>query len=171
MTFTRDAQIIELCLEKQPSSHIRGCYERDSRRLLNHVNKSLARITLADLQSFAQSLIVEGLAPISRLRTIAAVKSLFGFCCRMRYLPTNPSAELALPSYEKRLAERIVGEEDVTRMLQAELRLLYGAGLRVSEACELRCRNLCPRGEAGQITVFGKNGRTRVHRLTRAVVV
>jgi integrase/recombinase XerD len=103
------------------------------------------------------------------VRTLAAIKSLFGFCCRMRYVSTNPAAELALPSYEKRLAERIVGEEDVTRMLAADLeprnrillRLLYGAGLRVSEACGLRWRNVCQRGEAGQITVFGKNGRTR----------
>jgi site-specific recombinase XerD len=33
--------------------------------------------------------------------------------------------------------------------------------VRVSEAYGLRCRNLSPRGEAGQITVFGENGRTR----------
>jgi integrase/recombinase XerD len=39
--------------------------------------------------------------------------------------------------------------------------LLYTAGLRVSEECGLRWRNLRPRGDAGQITVFGKNGRTR----------
>jgi site-specific recombinase XerD len=169
MVTTRDSQIITLWLQKQASSHTRSCYRLDSRRLLNHAKKSLARITLADLQSFAQSLIKSGLAPVSRLRTIAAVKSLFGFCSRMRYLPTNPAAELALPSYEKRLAERIVSEEDVTRMLHAEagprdrvlVRLLYGAGLRVSEACQLRWRNLCPRGDAGQITVFGKSGRTR----------
>jgi hypothetical protein len=74
-----------------------------------------------------------------------------------------------LPAYEHRLAERILVEEDVQRILAAEpeprnqalLRLLYAAGLRVSEACNLRWRNLHARGDAGQITVFGKNGRTR----------
>ncbi len=35
-----------------------------------------------------------GLAPISRARTLAAVKSLFGFCQRMRYVASNPAAEL-----------------------------------------------------------------------------
>ena len=124
---------------------------------------------MGDLQSFAQSLVVSGLAPISRVRTLAAVKSLFGFCQRMRYVSGNPAAELVLPCYEKRLAERIVGEEDVRRLVETDakprdrvlLRLLYAAGLRVSEACGLLWRNLRPRGDSGQITVFGKNGRTR----------
>jgi len=41
------------------------------------------------------------------------------------------------------------------------LHLLYAAGLRVSEACQLRWRNLRTNGDAGQITVFGKKGRIR----------
>src|SRR5579864_4323296 len=90
MSSSRDSKIVDLWLEKQPSPHTRGCYQRDSERLLNHAKKPLARITLADLQSFAQSLCSAGLAPISRARTLAAVKSLFAFCCRMRYLPANP---------------------------------------------------------------------------------
>ena len=95
----------------------------------------------------------------------------------MRYLPVNPAAELTLPTYEIRLTERILGEEDVQRMLAAEteppdrilLRLLYTAGLRVSEACSLLWRNLHARGEAGQITVFGKNVRTRAIALPAAL--
>jgi hypothetical protein len=51
---------------------------------LAHVSKPLIRLTLGDLQSFTQSLIQAGLAPIARARTLAAVKSLFGFCQRMR---------------------------------------------------------------------------------------
>jgi len=128
-----------------------------------------SEVTLGDLQGFAQSLEDDGLAPISRARTIAAIKSLFGFCHRTRYLPANPAAELSLPRYENRLAERVLSEEDVQRLLAAEaeprcrilLNLLYIAGLRVSEACNLRWRNLHIRGDAGQVTVFGKNGRTR----------
>src|SRR5713226_8472779 len=117
-----DAQILELWLDRQPSQHTRGCYQRDSARLLAHARKPLVRITLDDLQSFSRSLIALGLAPISRARTLAAVKSLFGFCYRMRYLPANPAAELPLPRYENRLAERILGEDDVRRMLVAEQR-------------------------------------------------
>jgi integrase/recombinase XerD len=169
MLSTCDAEMIEIWLEKQSSLYTRGCYRFDSERFLDHAKKPLSRITLADLQNFAQSLTTAGLAPISCSRTLAAVKSLFGFCHRLRYLPINPAAELTLPSYENRLAERILAEEDVQRMLAAEteprdrvlLRLLYAAGLRVSEACHLLWRHLRPRGEAGQITVFGKNGRTR----------
>jgi integrase/recombinase XerD len=100
---------------------------------------------------------------------LAAVKSLFGFCSRMRFIPVNPAQELALPAHESRLAERILPEEDLQRVLAVELgsrdrvllQLLYTAGLRVSEACGLRWRNLSARGAAGQITVMGKGGRTR----------
>ena len=146
MLSTRDAQIIKLWVENQPSSHTRWCYRHDSEQLLNHAKKPLSRITLADLQSFAQVLTTSGLAPIYRVRTLAAVKSLFGFCHRLRYLAVNPAAELALPAYENRLAERILAEEDIQRVLAAEteprnrvlLRLLYAGGLRVSEACHSR---------------------------------
>ena len=45
---------------------------------------------------------------------------------------------------------------------KALLRLLYLGGLRVSEVCGLRVRDLQPNGDAGQVTVFGKGAKTRV---------
>ncbi len=140
MISSRDTEIVELWLERQASPHTRSCYQRDAARLLAFTAKPLEHINLGDLQRFAQSLIQAGLAPISRVRTLAAVKSLFGFCQRMQYIAANPAAELALPSYEPRLSERIVAEQDVKRLVEADagprdralLRLLYAAGLRVS---------------------------------------
>jgi site-specific recombinase XerD len=79
MVSSRDSHIIELWLQRQASPHTLGCYRRDTARLLAHVSKPLSRLTFCGLQSFAQSLVQAGLAPISRARTLAAVKSLFGF--------------------------------------------------------------------------------------------
>ena len=42
------------------------------------------------------------------------------------------------------------------------LTLLYAAGLRISEVVGLVWRDCAPRDDAGQITVFGKGGKTRV---------
>ena len=95
------------------------------------------------MEIFAQWLVDRGLAPISRVRTIAAIKSLFSFCSRTRYIPLNPALELAFSTYEKRLSERIVAEADVQRLLGSPegnrdrvlVQLLYTAGVEFSEAC------------------------------------
>src|ERR1022692_1358999 len=112
MLSSSDSTALTLWLNSQTSPHTRSCYRRDAERLLAHVGKPLNDIGLGDLQDFDQSLVKAGLAPVSRVRTLAAVKSLFSFCCRTRYLPANPAAELALPPYEQRLAERIIAEGD-----------------------------------------------------------
>jgi integrase/recombinase XerD len=67
------------------------------------------------------------------------------------------------------MAERVLSEEDVQRLLASDakprdrilLNLLYFAGLHVSDACNLRWRNLHSRGDGGSIRAFGKGGRTR----------
>ena len=74
-----------------------------------------------------------------------------------------------MPKYEVRLAEQVLSEGGLKRLLATEcpqryrilLNLLYFAGLRVSEICSLKWRNLQHHSDKTQITVFGKNGRTR----------
>jgi integrase/recombinase XerD len=48
------------------------------------------------------------------------------------------------------------------------LRLLYASGVRVSEVCGLKWRDLKERDDAGQVTVFGKGGKTRTILLSLA---
>ena len=49
------------------------------------------------------------------------------------------------------------------------LRLLYAGTLRISELYALTWRDLQPREDAGQVTVFGKGGKTRVVLLTPGI--
>jgi Phage integrase, N-terminal SAM-like domain len=82
MLSARDCRIIELWLQRQASPHTRGCYRRDAARLRDHAPKPLSRLTLNDLQGFAQSLEDAGLAPISCASAPSA--ALFSFANTFR---------------------------------------------------------------------------------------
>ena len=92
-------------------------------------------------------------------------------------MPLNVGAAVKLPLRKDTLAERILTEADVHRLLALEpnrrnrvlLRLLYIAGLRVSEVAALKWRDLQPRTDGGQVTVFGKGDKTRVVLLPTAI--
>jgi len=169
-----DGQLIELWLYGRPL-HTQRAYAGDIARFLGRAGKPLPAVTLADLQGFADSL--SALAPASRYRTLSAVKSLLAFGHRVGYLPFDAGRALRLPPIRDRLAERILPEADVQRLLNLEpnqrnralLMLLYASGVRVSEACGLCWRDVRANGGAAQITVFGKGGRTRAIQLPASV--
>jgi integrase/recombinase XerD len=159
-------KLIAMWLHGRSSSTVRA-YEADARAFLAFVGKPLSAVTVGDVQGFGDSL--THLAPASRARGLSAVKSLLAFAHRIGFLPFNVGAVVRLPPIKGRLAERIMAEGDVHRILAFEndprngalLRLIYGAGLRISEACAIRWRDLVARDATGQVTVFGKGGKTR----------
>ena len=168
-----DDQLVELWLHGR-SRHTQRAYRADSERFRSFVAKPLAMVTLGDLQAFADSLVGK---LSTRSRTLAAVKSLLAFGQRTGYLALNVGAALKLPAGKNTLAERILTETDVHRMLALEpnrrnqllLRLLYIAGVRVSELAALTWRDLQPRSDGGQVTVFGKGSKTRTVLLPSAL--
>ena len=166
-----DTELMQLWLHGR-SPHTQRAYRHDIARFLTHVRRPLAMVALRDVQGFSDSLV--GLADGSKARKLAAVKSLLTFAQKIGYLQYNVGAAVEIPKSKDCLAERILSEENVIRMLSMEqhprnhalLRLLYVGGLRVSEICGLKWRDLQPHEETGQITVFGKGRKTRVIRLT-----
>jgi integrase/recombinase XerD len=161
-----DEQLLNLWLHGR-SPHTQRAYGADVARFLVGVRKPLTQVTLSDLQAFADSL--TDLAPASCARALSSVKSFLSFGFRLGLLPVNAGAALRLPAVKNRLAERILPEETVITMIALEpkprnkvlLRLLYVAGLRESELCGLTWRDCQERGDAGQVTVMGKGGKTR----------
>src|SRR6266851_3517271 len=136
-----DGQVLALWTHGR-SRHTQRAYSKNADRFLAFVEKPLRRVSLGDVQAFAD---------------------------KIGYIPFNVGAALQLPKAKNTLAERILQESEVHSMIALEpsqrnrliLKTLYYGGFRVSELCGLRWRDLQARGEEGQMTVFGKGDKTR----------
>jgi integrase/recombinase XerD len=167
--FDSDAPLIELWLSTKTSLHTRRAYAADIARFLESVAKPLDRITLADVQAWAGSPGQGTRKPATQTRALTAVKSLLSFAHETGRLAFNVGAAVKLRPNRDTLAGRILPEADILQLIAAAppgrdqvlLRLLYASGIRVSEACGLKWTDAVPRREGGQITVFGKGGKTR----------
>lgn len=150
-------------------------YRRTARRFLAFVGKPLHLVTLADIQGW--HLTLKELSPSSQRTAIATIKSLLSFGHKIGVLPENVGLSMRSPKAKDCLHERILSEQEVQVMIDMEtnqrnraiLRSLYSGGLRVSELCQLRWKDLQQRGESGQVTVLGKGQKTRTVLLPASV--
>lgn len=167
-----DDQLIALWLHGRPAS-TQAVYRAAALRLLLFCDKPIRMMTLGDLQAFVDSL--EG-KPNTRKRIIASVKSLFSFGHKIGYLVVNVGAVVHLPPVKDELAARILTEDEALTMIHRTaklrdnvlLRLLYASAGRISEICSLTWADMQPSGDSGQVTLFGKGGKTRAVKLSRA---
>lgn len=161
-----DEHLLRLWLHGR-SPHTQRAYLADALEFLGRVAKPLRWVSLSDVQEYAAS--IEALAGSSRARKLSSVKSLLAFGHRLGYLAFDVGAPARLPKVRNRLSERILTERQVIVMLELEtnprdrlmLELLYYTGCRLAELCGLRRRDLQANGDSGQVTLFGKGGKTR----------
>ncbi len=159
-------RLLDLWLFERSPNTI-GYYRRIATHFLTFIGKPLHLATLADIQGW--QLTLRGLAPSSQATYAAAIKSLLTFGHKIGVLPVNVGQAMRLPKSADTLNQRMLTELEVQTMIALEatirnrliLRLLYSGGLRVSELCDLRWRDLNTRGDSGQVTVCGKGTKTR----------
>jgi integrase/recombinase XerD len=164
-----DAAFVELWLGTKVSAHTRRAYRSEIDRFRHALDKPFAWVTMADLQAYAEQLGQGSHKPATQNRALTAIKSLLTFGQETGYLPLNVGAAVKLRPSPDGLAQRILEESEVAKLIdqgppgrdQVLLRLLYMSGVRVSELAQLKWCDLTPRSQAGQITVFGKGGKTR----------
>lgn len=145
-----------------------AAYEADARRFLALTGKTIAAITLNDLQLYDAGMADARHA--TRTRRLAAVRSLLSFATRYGAIPSNPGALLKIEKADETKVERILTESEVLRMIGAEtdarkhalLRLIYTCGLRASEAAGLRWRDMSGNEKrGGEARILGKGAKLR----------
>ncbi|MGK7958713.1 MAG: tyrosine-type recombinase/integrase [Crocosphaera sp.] len=149
------------------SPHTRRVYLRYVKRFFTWCAKPLHTVTLADLQGWQDTLV--DTSPNSQRLAITAVKSLLSFTYSIGITTVNVGMGIRTPPFKDTLNEKYLTEMEVATLIGMEpnprnqtlLLLLYAGGFRVSEVCTLTWKDLNNRDDAGQVTVFGKGGRTR----------
>ena len=124
-------------------------YRRDLYDLAGFLGRSPADASTDDLQAWLADLRGRGQASSSIARRAAAARSFYNHLVLLGRREDNPAAELDLPRRRTRLP-RTLSPGEVERLIQAAngttpralrdralVELLYGAGLRVSEAMGL----------------------------------
>jgi integrase/recombinase XerD len=124
-------------------------YRRDLAAFGEWLGAPVSRANVEELETYLAELRAAGLSPATIARRVAALRSFFRHEMLLGSRTDNPAAELDLPRRTRRLprtlspaeAERLVDAAAGTtpRSLRdrALVELLYGAGLRVSEAVGL----------------------------------
>jgi integrase/recombinase XerC len=165
----------DLRIERAASPHTLDAYLRDltllERFLAGRGVNAPERVSTDDLVAFQASLATSGQRVRSVARRTAAIRAFFKFLLREELIRKNPAALLPRPT-PPRLLPKAVDEPAIGRLLDerptepmgvrdhAAMELLYGAGLRASELCSLRLRDLdLARGHA---RVLGKGRKERI---------
>lgn len=172
--------------ERRASAHTLAAYRRDLAQFLHflagHVGATpqlshFSRLATADLRSFLAARRQDEITSRSLARQLSGLRSFARYLERNHGLKVTAFAGLRQPKLAQRLPKALpasaaralldqnarLGEEQPQWVLArdaAVLGLLYGAGLRISEALSLK-RKEAPIGACDSLTIIGKGGKMR----------
>jgi integrase/recombinase XerD len=168
----RDVESFLALLAARRSERTVEAYRRDLADAREATGRPLSSLTTGELERYLAQLRERGLAGSTIGRRLAALRSFFRHLVLIGARADNPAAELRPPRRPKRLP-RTLSPREVERLIEAaagtsprELRdralveLLYGAGLRVSEAVGLERNGVDL--ERRLVRCTGKGGKERV---------
>jgi integrase/recombinase XerD len=152
-------------------------YRRDLTGLAGWLGRPLASVTTEELERWVAELRAAGLSPATIARRIASIRSLFRHLVLIGAVSENPAADLELPRRIRRLP-RTLSPGEAERLIDAavgttpralrDCALVYGAGLRVSEAVSLDRAGVDL--DQRLVRTIGKGGKERVVPVGRQAV-
>ncbi|MDO4707173.1 MAG: site-specific tyrosine recombinase [Porphyromonadaceae bacterium] len=171
-----DKYLSYLRFEQGLSPHSCKAYIDDARRLYNWLDKeglSWEQITYIHLQTFIASLFDQGIQARSVARIISGIRNLFRYLLLEEHIQSDPSALLESPKIGRHLPEVLTSQE-IDLMIEvagnkggiegvrnrAIIEVLFSCGLRVSELCHLKMRDINLQEQ--YLRVYGKGRKYRL---------
>ena len=172
-----DVERYLLMLAAQRSPRTVDAYRRDLASLAASLEGNVSDATVEDLERWLAAMRADGLAPSTLARRVSAVRTYFRHLNVIGRRADNPAAAIQLPRRARRLP-RALSPADTERLIDAAagttprtlrdralVELMYGAGLRVSEAVGLEKNGIDLDGRI--VRVVGKGGKERLVPLGR----
>lgn len=155
-------------------------YRRDLDALAEWLGGPPSKVTTEELERYLAELRAHGLSGATIARRVASLRSFFRHLVLIGAADANPAAELQLPRRARRLP-RALSPSEAERLIDAAagatprhlrdralVELLYGAGLRVSEAVGLEKGGVDL--DRRLVRTVGKGGKERVVPVGREAV-
>lgn len=169
-----------LIIEKGYAKNTIESYERNLRKfmdfLIDESIKEFGCVNNHHIMIFLKYLIDSGLSASSRRHFISTLKSFYKFLIFQRVILLNIMEYVSFPKTCIRLPN-IVSQKNILKIIRqpslnhhvgcrdrALLELLYGSGLRISEALDLKIENIYE----GHIKVKGKGSKERIVPITKS---
>ncbi|CAD0307212.1 tyrosine recombinase XerC [Xanthomonas hortorum] len=174
-----------LQVERQVSAHTLDAYRRDLAALVSWAAEQKsedgapldaalldsAQLTSAQLRQFVAAEHRRGLSPKSLQRRLSACRSYYAWLLKHGRIAASPAAAMRAPKAPRKLPQ-VLDADEAVRLVEvptdaplglrdrALLELFYSSGLRLSELCALRWRDLDL--ESGLVMVLGKGEKQRL---------
>ncbi len=168
-----DEFLAHLQVERRTSPHTLDAYRRDLAALSAWCGgqpRGLLEVGSEDLRAFIAAEHRRGLSPKSLQRRLSACRSFYRWLLKHGRIAASPAEAVRAPRAPRKLPQ-VLDVDEAVQLVEvgtdaplglrdrALLELFYSSGLRLSEVCALRWRDLdIPQG---QVTVLGKGGKQR----------
>ena len=159
-----------LKIERAMSRNTVASYCCDVGKFLEAMSQPLNEVTPEDIGQYLSGL--SGISKRSQARLISSLRSFFGWLVLEGVIPDNPCDRVDSPKLGRYLPE-VLSVDEVTSIMEvvdlsawqglrdrAILEVLYGCGLRVSEAAGLKIS--CLYIDEGYIRIVGKGNKERL---------
>jgi len=169
-----EAFLAYLQVERRMSPHTLDAYRRDLAALSAWAEAAhggeVATLDAEQVRAFVSAEHRRGLSPKSLQRRLSACRSFYAWLLKHGHIAASPAAKLRAPKAPRKLPQ-VLDADEAVRLVEvptdaplglrdrALLELFYSSGLRLSELCALRWRDLDL--DDGLVSVLGKGGKQR----------